>query len=224
MPIIDWTRTDLKYEWYDGSRALAFDIDDFVAFELHMLKRPGASEQYSEALKVKLASHNGRSTSHRDQWRFCTLHTVFTAHGWDAAAGEAQSSHRPVRQASATKRFKEMSEEKRKAVEQCIIAGLPGRMVEAYTLPQFQAQLDAYANIDAAGLRANLKYFLQAVVPVAAEVCGPVTRGPTAGSACRACNPDQKCRFTHTILAGHSLARPRSLASTNARHSRGGYE
>ena len=57
MPIIDWTRTDLKHEWHDGSQALAFDIDDFVAFELHMLKRPGATEQYSEALKVRRARH-----------------------------------------------------------------------------------------------------------------------------------------------------------------------
>ena len=52
MPIIDWTRTDLEYDWFDGSRALAFDIDDFVAFELHMLQRPGAAQQYSEELKA----------------------------------------------------------------------------------------------------------------------------------------------------------------------------
>ena len=38
-----------------------------------------------------------------------------------------------------------MPEEKRKAVEQCIIAGLPGRMVEAYTLPQFQARLASHS-------------------------------------------------------------------------------
>ena len=28
--------------WPDGSRALAFDLLDFAAFELHLLQRPGA--------------------------------------------------------------------------------------------------------------------------------------------------------------------------------------
>lgn len=49
MPVLDWVRTDLAYRLEDGSECLYFDPVQFAAFEIYLLRRKGAEEDYTEA-------------------------------------------------------------------------------------------------------------------------------------------------------------------------------
>ncbi|MFH1195033.1 MAG: mannonate dehydratase [bacterium] len=54
MPILDWSRTDLRVEFYDGAITTKFESTAFAAFDLFILKRENAERDYSDD-KIKSA-------------------------------------------------------------------------------------------------------------------------------------------------------------------------
>lgn len=118
MPVIDWTRTDLRHRLPNGAYTLRFDQDKFAAFDLFILKRENARKDY-EQRELDRAEH-------------C---------------------------------FKSMSPEDVEQLTRTIIAGLPGKMTDAYTLSDFRDALGRYDDIDHATLRQNLVNFLEQVLP-----------------------------------------------------------
>jgi mannonate dehydratase len=53
MPVLDWTRTALAWPVAHGGRAMRFDLADFAAFDIHILKREGAEADYAAPVVKK---------------------------------------------------------------------------------------------------------------------------------------------------------------------------
>jgi mannonate dehydratase len=60
MPVVDWTRTELRYLTEAGGLALRFDMIDFIAYDVFVLKRHAAETNYPaaavEAAQKRLAT------------------------------------------------------------------------------------------------------------------------------------------------------------------------
>lgn len=65
--------------------------------------------------------------------------------------------------------FEKMTEKDKNVLQQNIIAGLPGRMVEAYTVEEFRDAVAQYKNVSPTQIRENLAYFLKSIIPTCEE-------------------------------------------------------
>lgn len=54
MPVLDWARTDLYFQWADGSSSLYFDKAKFAYFEIYILERKGAENDYTSEILSKV--------------------------------------------------------------------------------------------------------------------------------------------------------------------------
>lgn len=59
MPVLDWTRTDLQWRLPNGATCMRFDIIDFAAFDIHILARRGAVDDFPESV-VQAAAERHR--------------------------------------------------------------------------------------------------------------------------------------------------------------------
>lgn len=68
MPLVDWTRTNLKWRLPSTGYALRFDAVDFAAYDLFLLERPGGELDYApERVDAARARFDSMSETQRDE-------------------------------------------------------------------------------------------------------------------------------------------------------------
>ena len=82
MPVLDWTRTHLRWPLKSGATCMRFDLIDFIVFDVHILQRSGAEEAYSKGQKEKAA----RRFQHLNSDQIMQLNANITS-GLPGAAG-----------------------------------------------------------------------------------------------------------------------------------------
>ena len=142
MPVLDWARTDLLHPNADGSSNLYFSYAEFAYFDIYILKREGAREEWA-AFKMP--------------------------------AGVEERDRNVLAEADAL--AKNMTPEREHELVENIIIKTQGfvsgnfREDDEAPLEKFRSFLALYKGIDKEQLRENMKYFLEAIMPVCDE-CG----------------------------------------------------
>ena len=68
MPVLDWTRTDLDYDTGSGYTSLRFDESELAAFDIHILKRPGAENDYSDEILQSAGKLAGKMDAGKEEY------------------------------------------------------------------------------------------------------------------------------------------------------------
>ena len=135
MPVLDWARSDLLHDNPNGSSNLFFSYAEFAYFDIYILKREGAREEWA-------AFH-----------KFGDRNVL-------AEADELAKTMTP--------------EKDHRLVENIVIKTqgfVSGNFHEddEHPIELFRQFLDLYKGIDKDKLRENMKYFLEAIMPVCEE-------------------------------------------------------
>lgn len=141
MPVLDWARTDLLHDNPNGSSNLYFCIPQFAYFDIYILKRQGAKDNWARFLVLGPdGKPNGRNIIEE------------------------------VEQLRST-----MTPEKDHALVENIVIKTQGfvsgnfKEDDEHPVELFRQLLALYKGIDRDQLRANMKYFLEAIMPVCEE-------------------------------------------------------
>ena len=139
MPVLDWARTDLLHANPNGSTNLYFNYAEFAYFDIYILKREGAREEWAK-FQFPESVGKGRNVL-----------------------------------AEADELAKTMTPEKDHQLVETIIIKTQGFVSGNFSenddapIQKFRDFLDLYKGIDKAQLRANMKYFLEAIMPTCEE-------------------------------------------------------
>ena len=125
MPVLDWCRTILDYPHIGGGIGLCFDYSTFVAFDVFILKRPGAENDYSENDLADAEKVFAAMTP--EQAETLCYNIIVATQGFINGAVDSSASD-----------YKEV----------------------------FLYYISRYKDIDKEQYRANLKYFIDALIPV----------------------------------------------------------
>jgi len=126
MPVIDWVRTDIEYELPDGSSTLYFNYAELAWFDVNILQRKDAENDYPADVLDRMKSLPD-TPEHRNH----LIDTIITK-------------------------------------TQGFITGPLGDSGDA-PVARFKSLMKPYADVSKKDLRENLKYFLEAVMPVCAK-------------------------------------------------------
>ena len=135
MPVLDWARTDLLHDNPNGSSNLFFSYAEFAYFDIYILKREGAREEWA----------------------------AFNKFGDRNVLAEADEL------------AKTMTPEKDHRLVENIVIKTQGFVSgnfhedDEHPIELFRQFLDLYKGIDKDKLRENMKYFLEAIMPVCEE-------------------------------------------------------
>ena len=141
MPVLDWARTDLLHPNADGTSNLYFSIPEFAYFDIHILKREGAADDWKN---FKVLGPDGQPNG-RDILREVEELRLTMNPEKDHALVENIVIKT---QGFVSGNFKEGDE---------------------HPVELFRELLALYKDIDRDKLRQNMAYFLSAIMPVCEE-------------------------------------------------------
>lgn len=128
MPILDWARTDLEYPNPDGTSNLYFNRAEFAYFDIHILQREGAANEWPADILDRVTELKKRMTPEGEQRLIENI--IIKTQGF-VSGNFSENDLNPVQ--------------------------------------KFRDLLQLYAGIDKQQLRANMQYFLEAIMPVCDE-------------------------------------------------------
>ncbi len=135
MPVLDWARTDLFHNNPNGATNLYFNYAEFAYFDIYLLKRKGAREEWEKFQFPEGVGVNRNILAEADEL---------------AKSMTQEKGHKLIEniiiktQGFVSGNFSENDKE---------------------PIAKFQSFLELYHDIDKQKLRENMKYFLEAIMP-----------------------------------------------------------